>query len=73
MSLGLPERCILPLLMTLILGSLTIGGTLVLCTRPNQRDLRKYLELHRFGCYSLLTLILTLRFSNSIYRICQPS
>ena len=35
MSLGLPERCILPLLMTPIIGKLTIGGILVLCTRQN--------------------------------------
>jgi hypothetical protein len=36
------------------MGGPTLGGILVLCMPRNQRDLRKYLELHQFGCYSLL-------------------
>ena len=50
MSFGLLKRCILLLLMILIMGDLTIrdlmaiGGILILCTRRNQPDLRRYLE-----------------------------
>ena len=37
----------------------------------NQQDLPKYLELHRFGCSSLLKLVGMQRCWNSICRTCQ--
>jgi predicted HD phosphohydrolase len=41
-------------------GRPTLGGILVLRMPRNQRDSRKYLERHRFGCCSLLGLDWTL-------------
>jgi hypothetical protein len=52
MSFGLLKRCILLLLMILVMGGPTLGGILISCTRRNQPDLRRYLEMHQFGCYS---------------------
>jgi len=50
MSFEPPKKYILSLLMILNTEVPTVGGILTLCTRQSQRDLRKSLELHQFGC-----------------------